>query len=87
MLLMSLSFAHIFRWTCRKNTRLEHCLFLTILSIELIQAYPRQIRIISALKLFSQQKLLWILMRHKNHSVLVKTARLKQVQPTYPKQK
>ena len=69
MLLMSLSFAHIFRWTCRKNSRLEHCLFLTILSIELIQAYPRQIRIISALKLFSQPKLLWILMRHKNHSL------------------
>ena len=50
MLLISLSFAHIFTWTCWQNTYLEHCLFLTILPIELIQAYPRQMRIIFALK-------------------------------------
>ena len=50
MLLISLSFAHIFTWTCWQNTYLEHCLFLTILPIKLIQAYPRQIRIIFALK-------------------------------------
>ena len=50
MLLISLSFAHIFTWTCWQNTYLEHCLILAILPIELIQAYPRQMRIIFALK-------------------------------------
>ena len=86
MLLISLSFAHIFTWTCWQNTYLEHCLFLTILPIKLIQAYPRQMRIIFALKIFlqifSQPKLLKGVSRS-----LVKTTRLKQAQPTYPKQK